>query len=174
MKLSSVETIIRALNAQGVRYLVVGGLAVNAHGYGRNTYDLDLVIGLDHGNITLAFSALEEIGYKPILPVTAQQFADIQQREQWQRDKGMIVLTMHSDIHRETPVDLFVHEPFDFDEEYASAYRQQLAPGVEVPLLCIETLLAMKQVSGRPKDLADLDELNLLHGRFSSYDKPRR
>ncbi len=33
MKLASFEAIVRSLNAAGVRYLIAGGLAVNAHGY---------------------------------------------------------------------------------------------------------------------------------------------
>lgn len=40
MKLTSLETIARTLNSTGVPFLVVGGLAVVAHGYGRQTQDL--------------------------------------------------------------------------------------------------------------------------------------
>lgn len=43
MELSAVTAIASALNDAGVRYLVVGGLAVNAHGYVRMTMDVDLV-----------------------------------------------------------------------------------------------------------------------------------
>ncbi|CUS36599.1 hypothetical protein [Candidatus Nitrospira nitrificans] len=46
MKLTSFEAIVRALNDAGIRYLVVGGLAVNAHGYLRFTKDADFVIQL--------------------------------------------------------------------------------------------------------------------------------
>ena len=35
MKLASLEAIIKALNDGSVRYLVAGGLAAAAHGYGR-------------------------------------------------------------------------------------------------------------------------------------------
>ena len=42
MELRSIEAIIRALNDAQVKYLVVGGLAVNAHGYERFTKDVDL------------------------------------------------------------------------------------------------------------------------------------
>ena len=35
MEARSFEAIVRALNEAGIRYLVVGGLAVNAHGYAR-------------------------------------------------------------------------------------------------------------------------------------------
>ncbi|HEY5793296.1 MAG TPA: hypothetical protein VIS74_08355 [Chthoniobacterales bacterium] len=171
MKLSSFETIVRALNDAGVRYLVVGGLAVNAHGYGRNTYDVDLVVSLDAENIRRAFSALKEAGFAPVQPITAEQFGDRALRESWRKDKGMLVLKIWSDRHRETPVDIFVYEPFDFSEEYDAAAWQELAPDLKVPVIRLEALLKMKREAGRPKDLADLDELSLLYKKPSSYDR---
>jgi hypothetical protein len=104
-----------------VRYLVAGGLAVNAHGYLRFTRDVDLVLQLAPENILSAFRALEEIGYRPLVPVTAADFADAAKRTAWIRDKGMTVLNFWCDRHRDTPVDVFVTEPFDFDEEYGRA-----------------------------------------------------
>lgn len=38
--------ILKALEAAEVRYLIVGGVAVNLHGYTRFTKDLDLLIDL--------------------------------------------------------------------------------------------------------------------------------
>ena len=53
MKLTSIESIARALNGAGVPFLVVGGLAVVAHGYGRQTQDLADIAELRqlHGNL---------------------------------------------------------------------------------------------------------------------------
>ena len=51
MERGSVEAIIAALNAANVRYLVVGGLAVVAHGHVRFTADLDLVLELQEDNV---------------------------------------------------------------------------------------------------------------------------
>jgi hypothetical protein len=45
------------------------------------------------------------------------------------------------------------------------------APGLPVRILRLESLLRMKTESGRAQDLADIDELSLLHGRKSSYDR---
>jgi len=83
----------------------------------------------------------------------------------------MVVLPMTSDHHPDAPLDLFVTEPFVFSEEHDSALWLELAPGLSIPVIRLETLLAMKRSSGRPKDLADLDELNLLYGKPSSYDE---
>ena len=170
MKLSGLETIFSALNEANVRYLIVGGVAVNAHGYGRSTYDVDIVVAMDPMNIAITFSVLREAGYSPVIPITAEEFADRESRERWRREKGMVVLPMTSDCHPESPVDLFVTEPFEFSYEHASALWQELAPGLTIPVIRLETLLSMKRESGRPKDLADLDELNLLYGKPSSYD----
>lgn len=41
MKLAGFEAIATALDDAGVRYLVAGGLAVNAHGYLRFTKDVE-------------------------------------------------------------------------------------------------------------------------------------
>lgn len=118
MRLASFEAIVRALNEANVRYLVAGGLAVNAHGYLRFTKDADFVIQLIPDNIARTFAALQPLGYKPLAPVTAEQFAERATRESWIRDKNMQVLQLWSDYHRETSIDIFVQEPFPFDEEY--------------------------------------------------------
>jgi len=161
MKLASFEAIVRVLNEAGVRYLVAGGLAVNAHGYLRFTKDVDFVIQLMPDNIKRTFAALETIGYKPLAPVTAEQFADRTTREGWIRDKGMQVLQLWSDSHRETPIDIFVHEPFSFDEEYANALIKPLYGSMEVRFVTIPTLIEMKEAAGREQDRIDIEHLRM-------------
>lgn len=162
MKLAAFEAIAAAFRDAGVRYLVAGGVAVNAHGYLRLTYDVDLVIQLQPENIGSAFSALAGLGYRPAVPVTAQQFADTNQRAQWIRDKGMQVLNFHSDRYRPMTVDVFVSDPFDFDSEYEAAMQGELAPGLTVRFVSIPTLIKMKQLANRPRDLDDIEHLRLI------------
>lgn len=171
MKVTSFEAVVRALNDAGVRFNVVGGIAVIAHGYGRNTRDVGIVVQLEPATIGNVFTALQTLGYYPRVPITAAQFADANLRTEWMRNKGMEVLNFHSDAHLETPIDLFISEPFDFEEEYRSALVQESTPGLPVRILRLESLLRMKAEAGRSQDLADIDELNLLHGRQSSYDR---
>ena len=163
VKVSSLEAIARVLNDTGVSFVIVGGLAVVAHGYGRQTAALDIVVRLDPETIRRAFQALATLGYRPRVPVTAAGFADPQQRAQWIVEKGMTVLNFHSDLHRETPIDVFVAEPFDFIEEYRQAMVQEIAPGVSVRVVRLETLLRLKESAARPQDLADIAELRLLN-----------
>ena len=162
MKLAAFEAIAAALRDARVRYLVAGGLAVNAHGYVRLTYDVDLVIQLEADNIRTAFEALAGLGYRPTVPVNAEQFADEAQRARWIRDKGMQVLNFASDRHRPVTVDVFVSEPFDFDNEYEAAMQGELAPGLTVRFVSISTLIAMKQLANRPRDLDDIEHLRMI------------
>jgi len=164
MRLASIEAIARALNGAGVPFIVVGGLAVNAYGYGRQTQDLDLVVSLEPDPVRRTFAALASLGYRPRVPVTAEGFADPGQRNRWIEEKGMRVLNFFSDGHRETPIDIFVTEPFRFEEEHRQALVVEVAPGVPLRIVRLPTLLRLKHEAGRAQDLADIAELRLLHG----------
>ncbi|MEI8293324.1 MAG: hypothetical protein WCG66_04930 [bacterium] len=159
MELRSVEAIVGALNAAEVRYLIVGGLAVNAHGYQRMTVDVDLVVQLKSDNLLAGLRALQSLGYAPRIPVNAEEFADPAIRDTWRSEKGMLVFQLHSDIHRTTPIDIFVYEPFDFDTEYEQAVSEAIATGLDVRIVRLEALLKMKRAANRLKDLVDLDAL---------------
>lgn len=161
MRLGSFEAIVRALNEAGVRYLVAGGLAVNAHGYLRFTKDADLVVQLIPENVQRAFAALDALGYRPMVPITAEQFANASLRETWIRDKGMQVLQFWSDRHIETPIDMFVTEPFAFDDEYAAALVKPLYGTIDVRFVAIPALIRMKEAAGRPQDLIDIEHLRM-------------
>ncbi len=162
MKLSSFEAIVRALNEAGVHFLVVGGVAVNIHGYLRFTKDVDLVVRLAAADITGAFKALGSLGYLPMVPIKAEQFADPVQRESWRREKGMLVLKFWSDRHLETPVDLFVYEPFDFEAEYSRASIGNEPGDPPARFLALPALIAMKEAAGRGSDLIDAEKLRII------------
>jgi predicted nucleotidyltransferase len=162
MKLATFEKIVKALNKNEVYFLVVGGMAVVAHGYGRMTFDLDLVIQLTEENILKGFSALELLGYKPKIPVSGLQFADKKIRESWIKEKGMTVLNLFSDKHQETPIDIFVKEPFNFEKCYQNALKEELSKGNTFRYVDIPTLIAMKKKAGRDKDKDDIKHLKII------------
>lgn len=159
MEVRSVEAIVRALNEARVRYLIVGGLAVNAHGFVRLTRVVDIVLALDSENAARGLNTLLAIGYRLGMPATPEGFADAATREDWRNTKHMIVLKLWSDEHRRTPIDIFVYEPFDFSEELKVSKQLEVYPGLLAPVVSLPTLLEMKRTASRPQDLIDIQEL---------------
>ena len=162
MERRSVEAIFGALNGCGARYLVVGGLAVVAHGYVRLTADIDLVLDPDRKALRRAIAALSALGYRPRAPVEFAEFADPAQRRQWAREKGLTVFSVFSPGHRATEIDLFLEVPFDFERAYARAARFHLADGVDGTFVGLDDLIEMKRAAARPQDLDDVESLRSL------------
>lgn len=73
----------------------------------------------------------------------------------------MTVLNFWSERHRETPVDVFVTEPFDFDQEYLRALVKPLG-ATAVRFVSIPTLIRMKEIADRPQDRIDIEYLRKL------------
>jgi hypothetical protein len=162
MEVRSIEIIVKALNAAKVQYLIVGGLAVNAHGYERFTKDVDLVIGLERENILRGLRTLMSAGYQMRIPVTPEQFADPKLRAEWRHEKNMVVLQLWSDVHRRTPVDVFVYEPFDFARELKLALHLPVFGNEPAPIVSYQALLKLKKAAGRSQDLTDIEKLRKL------------
>jgi hypothetical protein len=156
-----IEVTLAALTNAGVKYLVVGGVAVVMHGHLRVTADLDLVLKLDRSNLERAVVALEGLGFRPRAPVPLIQFADTEIRESWIRDKGLTVFSLWSPKHLGFELDLFVREPFDFESVYQNAARVQLESCV-VTVIPLQDLIALKESVGRPRDLEDVSALRAL------------
>jgi hypothetical protein len=151
------DTIFAVLQKTGVRYVVVGGVAVNLHGYQRFTKDVDVVIELVADRALKALQALEAIGYKPTMPVKLTDFADPAIREGWIRDKGMMVFQMYSDQTRMS-IDVFVQYPLDFDELWDQGTKIDL-PSTSLRIASIDHLILMKLKASRPQDLLDIEQL---------------
>jgi hypothetical protein len=83
-------------------------------------------------------------------------------RDAWVREKSLVVLQLISEQHRDTPIDLFAAEPFDFDQEYRQALLGEVFPGVQMRFVSLDTLIRMKEVAGREKDREDIRQLKLI------------
>ena len=157
------EAIVRGLNEANVRYLVVGGLAVMAHGYMRATRDVDLIIDLDPDNVLQAMKVLKEVGYAPKVPVPIEQFSDEALRESWAKEKGMVAFPLWSDNYPAVFVDVFIRAPFDFEQAYEKRVTTAVGPDLQAPIVSLQDLLFLKRQANRPKDLQDiyyLSEIN--------------
>lgn len=159
--LGDIERVLGALNSAGVRYLVVGGVAVVLHGHLRTTADLDLVVQLERDNVLKAVRALADLGYRPRAPVAAEAFADEAVRESWVRDKGLTVFSFWSSRALTLEVDLFVREPFGFADVYSRALKVPLE-NTFVWVISLLDLIALKSQARRPQDLEDIEALKAI------------
>jgi hypothetical protein len=151
--------VIETLNRAGVRYTVVGGVATILHGTPRMTGDLDLAVVLDKENILSLVNALKSLGYKTRVPVNPEDLANPEVRELWKKEKGMRVFTFFYPEKPFAEVDILVEQPFDFRGIWERRVDYH-AGNVVVPTASIDDLIAMKGISGRDKDLADIAALN--------------
>lgn len=161
MRTHPIEQVLAALNGAEVRYLVVGGVAVVLHGHLRTTADLDLVVALDERNAARAIGALESLGFRPRAPVPAAMFADARARAGWIEEKGLTVFSLASDRVAGLEVDLFVEEPFDFEEAYSRSVTVRL-DATTTRVAALRDLVAMKRAAGRPLDHSDADALEAI------------
>jgi predicted nucleotidyltransferase len=159
MKVENLKKVFRKLNESGCEYLVVGGIAVMAHGYVRTTQDVDLVLNLASPRLTKALHALQSLGYRTRLPVDVLDFADPDKRKSWREEKNMVVFNLYSDELQDFPIDIFPAEPFDFATEYAEAKVHSLDGDLVIRVVSLVRLMIMKRDAGRPQDLLDLDKL---------------
>ena len=74
----------------------------------------------------------------------------------------MVVFQLYSEQHPETLIDLFVYEPFDFDNEYNNALNEEFIPNQHVRFVRVETLIKMKELADREKDREDIRQLKIL------------
>jgi hypothetical protein len=170
VKVTSLEAIFLALQKAETRYLVVGGVAVVAHGHRRFTHDLDLVLDFSSKSTIDGLKALQSLGYQPRIPVDILHFADPQLRKQWQEEKEMKVFNLFSPQYPDVTIDLFPSEPFVFEAEYKSAIWYDLASNLKIPVVSIDRLITMKLEANRPQDQIDIEKLRKI--QRLSHDSP--
>jgi hypothetical protein len=167
--LSLFETLFDALNAGGMRYVVVGGLATVLHGYARLTADVDLVVDLSPHEAKKTIDVLTQFGLLPRAPVVASQFADDGVRQGWVRDKGMRVFSLWDPKEPLREVDLFVQHPIPFADLYARS-EVVTVNATDIRIASIADLITLKRIAGRPEDLADIEALEAIAARKEQRD----
>lgn len=127
-----------------VRYLVVGGWALAAHGVPRLTKDLDVWVWADQRNAESVVRALEEFGFAD-LGLTVDDFTAPDVVVQLGYPPNRVdLLTTPSGVEFDACWD----ERLDIDLD-----------GLRVPFIGIEGLKANKRATGRAQDLVDVRSL---------------
>ncbi|MFP4615917.1 MAG: nucleotidyl transferase AbiEii/AbiGii toxin family protein [Thiohalorhabdus sp.] len=160
-----------ALNAAGVRYVVVGGLATVLHGLDRLTADIDLVVDLEPGNARRAVEALLASGFRAGAPVDPRDFADPARRREWVEREGLRVFSFWDASGSSPTVDLFVEPPLPFEGLWQRARDVELPDG-RCHLASLEDLIALKEATGRESDREDARRLREIEQRMGHDPKP--
>ena len=140
-------SLFAAFHKAGVEYAVVGGIAVNAHGFHRNTRDLDVFIRPTLKNAEAAFQALQELG----APLSDSEPADLlMDYDHFQLHTAHGRIDILSSIGE-----------MSFDTVW-SGRVETVIEGVPVRFISRQNLIENKRQVGRLIDLADVEELTRL------------
>ncbi|MGE0559860.1 MAG: hypothetical protein AB7O69_16470, partial [Burkholderiales bacterium] len=111
--------LFRCLHEHRVRYLLVGGLAMNLHGVPRMTMDVDIVLALDDANLETFFACARRLGLKPQAPVPLESLKDPQQRKAWIETKHMIAFALNAPGTSGATVDVLIRHPLNLEAAFA-------------------------------------------------------
>lgn len=142
------EPLFHQLRDDGVRYLVVGGLALVLLGLSKHTADIDIMVALDPASARRAIDSLLAFGLRPRAPVDPYDFAREDIRQSWVADKGMSVLSFWHPKSSALEVDVFAFHPIDFERALERAALVPVA-GTFVPVAHLDDLLELKRLAQR-------------------------
>lgn len=136
----------KAFNDAGVEYILVGGIAVIAHGHNRTTGDVDVWVDNNDENILHLKIALQVLGY---------DLEGIQSAMEAYSKGGK--LTIYLDDESEIPVELMplYSTKISFKEAWKSRIKFPFE-GTEIHVVDLDTLIDMKIRAGREQDLRDV------------------
>lgn len=154
---SGQRMLLRALGDRNVEFVLVGGLAVAAHGYLRATADVDVVFSRRAESCERLAAVLAELRAEIAFADEPAPSGSI--TGSWLAAGGHFRFATEAG-----PLDAFTTVAgFDYERLRAGAIRVDLG-GVEVPVCSLEALLAMKVAGDRARDRADVEELRRIHG----------
>ena len=152
------KDLLSAFQSHGVKYLVVGGFAVIYHSQPRFTKDMDLFIKPDIENARATYAALAAFGV-PLQGMRPEDFTDPKSFFRFGRDpRGFDILPSIPGVDFDSAWERRVETVVDVDT------------GLKANFISAEDLIASKLASGRPRDLADVDEIR----KARQSQRPRR
>lgn len=150
--------IFKELNRKKIKYIVVGGLAVNFYGIPRATYDIDLLLSMEDKNLKKFLRLLKDWSFKPKAPVDIMDFANNRKRQDWIKNKNMKAFNLINPDWAIREIDIIIDTPVDYRRAIKSIKNIELY-GVDIPIISITDLILMKGKTNRGQDKADISNL---------------
>ena len=143
---NNIRDFIRGCKEHEVKIIMVGGGAVNFHGYQRHSADVDFWLEPVAENFKKLICVFQEMGY---------EIDDFPEEVKEQQQNISIKFTP-SILNLEIITNFSVNKPFSKAFEEAVIVKRN---GLEWRVLSFEDLITSKIKAGRPKDLLDIQEL---------------
>ena len=150
--------LFKELEERKIKYMAIGGIAVNLYGYDRNTGDIDIMISFDAENVRKFSEMAASMGLKPKVPVDLSELADPNKRELWKNEKNMKVFSLYDTNDDFIILDIMIQDYIDFDEAYKTR-KVIKETGLEVSLISIDDLIKLKEIASRSRDIGDIEAL---------------
>ena len=154
------EEVLKAFQREKVKYVLVGGVALNLHGSLRGTADLDILVEMSDGNLANVVKVLKTQGYQVHQPVDPMGLADEKIRKEWILEKHMKAFNFYKDGGLEE-VDIIIDSPLSFETARKDALRIKVGK-LTLPVVSIDHLIRMKKGTGRAQDRLDVERLRLI------------
>lgn len=147
---------LELLRKNNVKYLIVGGYAVNFYGYSRYTKDLDIWIWIKKQNIHSLLKSLKEFGFGS-LNLNPNDFSDPNN-----------IIQLGFPPYR---IDIIT----DVNEmNFEICYKNRkifTVNDIEINIISINDLINAKKISGRLQDLADAEFLEKIKANNSKASR---
>jgi len=142
---------LTAMQRRNVRYMLIGGLAINFHGVSRNTQDMDIWLAPTNENRDVFYKVLLDLGYteEEISIYKDEDFTTFFKCEIGEMPNTIDCLTI-------------VHPNIDFDEAEKVMIKHDIGEGVILNVVDHDFLRKMKVLTHRPQDWADVAKLDEL------------
>ncbi|MHB8206879.1 hypothetical protein [Mucilaginibacter sp.] len=140
---------LTAMQNRRVRYMLIGGIAVNFHGYIRNTLDMDIWLAPTNENRDLFYKVLIDIGYteEEISAYKNEDFTTFFKCEIGEMPNAIDCLTI-------------VHPNLSFDDAEKVMIRHDTGDGLILNVVDYDYLRSMKILAHREKDWHDVSQLD--------------
>jgi hypothetical protein len=145
----NINSFVTLANRYKVRMLMVGGAAVNFHGYQRHSADVDFWIETTEENFKKLVIVFNEMGYEiDDFPLAVKQ-----------QQQNISVKFSPEDLNLELITNFSVNKSFEEayrDSEITEVSNNQF---LRWNVLSLEDLITSKVKANRPKDLLDIQQL---------------
>ena len=148
---SQIVEIWKYFSLYKVKYLTIGGFAVNIYGYGRNTGDVDIFIEDSIENRENLKLALKQSGIGHFKNMSTMQFIP-----------GWTDIALNFNLRLDIMTSVKGLENKTFEQLLEKAYIVEISD-IPVYFIDYENLIITKKAANRPKDLLDIEELEKLN-----------